>query len=149
MRAAKHTQIQTASGFAYVCHRRILIHRVFQDPCPRKPQPGWGAQYQRDGSKILGNTVGGEPEAPPCVRAWPPHMGRQNPDTQFSTCCSATSFPKGASLVVFKPCRLQHCALPGAVGPLLPERNCKAAPVLLDIVVVTRTVRQCCGNSVP
>lgn len=35
LKAAKYTQIQTASVFVSVCHRRILTHLVFEDPQPR------------------------------------------------------------------------------------------------------------------
>lgn len=45
LRAAKYTQIQTASVFVSVCHRRILTHLAVKDPPPRDPhiRLGWSA----------------------------------------------------------------------------------------------------------
>ena len=45
LRAAKYTQIQTASVFVSVCHRRILTHLASRTLIPGTPIPDWGGLW--------------------------------------------------------------------------------------------------------
>jgi hypothetical protein len=55
LRAAKHTQIQTASVFVSVCHSRSLTHLASRTLIPGTPIPDWGGLWQISGLMKMEN----------------------------------------------------------------------------------------------